>query len=110
MSKDSRAGGKFTGSHSTCIPAAALVAYIAHRCAEVTKIQLGFIQSGLRPAGGNRRVKIIDDGRSLLLGVRDNIAHQELRIYVSDLPRAKQAIIEGIQGVKIKVELKDVPH
>jgi hypothetical protein len=110
MSKNKRAGGKFCESHTTCITTAAKVADIAHACPHVTKINLGFITAGLRSAGGHRRVKIVDDGKSLLLGVRDSTSHQELRIYVSDLPAAKLAIVTGIRAKGIKVEFKDVPH
>ena len=110
MPKHSRAGGKFTGTHGTCIPGAALVADIAARCDSVTRIRLGYICSGLSSAKGMCRVKILDDGHSLLLKVRDNTAIQELRIYVSNIKAAKDAIIQGINALKFSVEHGELPH
>ncbi len=95
MSKHSRNGGKFSGSHTTCIPAAGVIADIAHECAYVTKISVGFIKSGLPTAKGLRRVKMTTSEGSLLLSVRDNISMQELRVYASDVERAKHVIATG---------------
>lgn len=107
MSKDSRAGGKFCGSHTTLIPAAAIVADIASASPHVTKISLGFIKAGLRSVSGKRRVKIADDGKSILLSVRDTASHQELRIFASNLEGAKQAIAKGVHGAGIVVVHRD---
>ncbi len=107
MSKDSRSGGKFCGSHTTLIPAAAIVADIADTSLFVTKISLGFIKAGLKSVNGNRRVKIADDGKSLLLSVRDNASHQELRIFVSDLPKAKLALAKGVRNAGIAISFKE---
>ncbi len=95
MSKHSRNGGKFSGSHTTCIPAAVIIADIADGSAYVTKISVGFIKSGLPNTKGQRRVKITIGEGSLLLSVRDNISIQELRIYASDVDGAKQVIATG---------------
>ncbi len=105
MSKYSRSGGKFTGSHTTCIPSAARVADVAVKCDVVTKVALGFIKAGLKSAHGKRRVKITDEGRSLLLSVRDNASHQELRVFASDVCRAQQILKQEIQELGIAVEL-----
>lgn len=110
MSKHSRAGGKFTRTHNHCIPSAGLVADIANRCEHVVRIRLGFITAKCKSAGGFCRVKIFDDGKSLLLRIRDNAMIQELRIYVTDIKAAKAAIIEGIKGLKIAVEEGELPH
>jgi hypothetical protein len=103
MSKHSRSGGKFTGSHTTCIPAASVVVDIANKCEYVTKIALGYIKAGLKSVGGNRRAKITDDGKSILISVRDNTSHQELRIFVSNLTKAKLILTEEIQATGIQV-------
>ncbi len=95
MSKDSRSGGKYSGNHTTLIPAAAIVCDIAHACPSVTKISPGFIKAGLHSAHGNRRVKITDSEGSILLSVRDNTSHQEVRVYTSDMQAAKLAIARG---------------
>lgn len=110
MSKDTRAGGKFCRSHTTCIHAATIVADIAHECEHVTKVSLGHITASRKSSGGIRRVKIIDDGRSLLLGVRDSASYQELRVYATNLSAAKDSIAKGVLGAGIKVEFMDVPH
>ena len=93
--KNTRMGGKFGGGHTTVVPAAATIADIADECAYVTKISVGFIKSGLKPTKGLRRIKITATEGSLLIAVRDNISHQELRIYTSDVEKAKHAIASG---------------
>jgi hypothetical protein len=108
MSKHSRNGGKFTGSHTTCIPASAVVADIAEQSAYVTKIALGYIKAGLKPLRGERRVKMTDDGKSLLLQVRDNTSHQELRIFTTDQLKAKKALVEGIHKTGMKISSRNI--
>ena len=108
--KDTRAGGKFCRSHGTCVHAATIVADIADRCKDVTKIRLGYITSGTGSAGGLRRVKITVERKSLLLEVRDNTSIQEIWVYVSDLEAAKSALINGILAKGFGVSFKNVPH
>lgn len=108
--KGARLGGKFTTSHTTVVPAAALVADIAHRCEAVTKISLGFIKSGLPSAKGRRSVKMRRDGPSLLLGIRDNISHQELRVYATDLKKAEEHIAAGAMKAGLVVISAETPQ
>lgn len=105
MSKYSRSGGKFTGSHTTCIPTAARIADIAVKSHVVTKVAIGFIKAGLKSAHGNRRVKITREEKSLLVSVRDNTSHQELRIFSSDLSSAQGFLGEQIKELGISVQL-----
>ena len=102
--KNARAGGKFTGNHTSLTPAAAVVADIADKCEYVTKISPGFIKSGLRSAGGKRRVKITEKGAGFMISVRGNISHQELHIYADDVAAAKEYLIKEIkkEGFLIK--------
>ncbi len=93
--KNTRAGGKYGGSHTTVVPAAGIIADIAHACPFVTKISVGFIKSGLRTTKGLRRIKITADAGSLLVSVRDNISHQELRIYTNDTLSTKHTVASG---------------
>jgi hypothetical protein len=101
--KNTRAGGKFGGGHTTVVPAAGVIADIAEGCVYVTKISVGFIKSGLKPTKGLRRIKITPSEGSLLIAVRDNISHQELRIYTSDVEKAKRAIASGahVEGFEV---------
>ncbi len=101
--KHSRSGGKFNGNHTTLIPAACCVADIAESCTAVTKISPGFIKAGLKSVNGIRRVKITDDKLCLLLSVRDNTSHQEIRIYVNDIQAAKRTIIKGAKSAGLNV-------
>jgi len=90
--KNSRSGGKFSGKHTTLIPAASVVADIAHNCELVTKISPGFIKSGLRSARGKRLVKITNIGSGLQLAVRDNTSHQLVIVYTKDTKKAQEKI------------------
>lgn len=101
--KTGRAGGKYGGGHTTVVPAAGVIADIAHACSYVTKISPGFIKGGLPSAKGQKRIKIADDGNSLLLSIRDNISHQELRVYASDIERARTHIADEAVKAGFKV-------
>lgn len=103
--KDSRAGGKYTGNHTTLIPAAALICDIAHVCSAVTRISPGFIKSGLRSVSGKRRIKITEREGSLLLSIRDNTSHQEVHVYATDVQAAKLAIARGAQQEHMLINL-----
>lgn len=103
MSKDSRSGGKFSGNHTTLIPAASIVADIAHSCPFVTNISPGFIKAGLRSVNGQRRVKISDDGSSILLSVRDNTSHQEIHVHSKDMQATKLTIARGVRNAGLHV-------
>ncbi len=94
--KDSRSGAKFSGNHTTLIPAAAIIADLAHACPYSTNISPGFIKAGLPSVNGNRRVKIIDieDG-NILLAIRDNTSHQEITIYTRNAHETKLRIAKG---------------
>jgi len=81
-----RAGGKYTGSHTTVIPAAATVCDIVNGCPHVTKISLGFITANLTSLRGKKRVKMSPyENGSMLLRVRDNTAIQEVRVFSENI-------------------------
>lgn len=104
MSKDSRKGGKFTGNHTTLIPAAAIICDIADACTSVTKITPGFMKAGLKSVGGQRRVKITSKGNgAILLSIRDNASHQEVHVYASDIQAAKLAIARGARNEGLRI-------
>ncbi len=95
--KHARSGGKYGGSHTTLIPAALTICDAAARCPHVTKISPGYIKAGLPPASGQRRVKITSDGAAILLAIRDNTSHQEVRVYASDHQEAKLALAKAVR-------------
>lgn len=97
MSKHARSGGKYGGDHTTLIPAAIVICDAADRCPHVTKISPGFIKAGLRSVNGQRRVKITGDGGAILLSIRDNTSHQEVRIYTTDHQAAKLALARAVR-------------
>jgi len=103
MSKHSRSGGKYTGNHTTLIPAASIVCDIAAACPSVTKITPGYIKAGLKSANGHRRVKITEKGNAIMLSVRDNASHQEVYVYASDVKSAKLAIAQGAKDKGLNV-------
>ena len=104
--KYSRSGGKFSGNHTTLIPAAAIVADIAHHCPWVTNISPGFIKAGLKSVSGHRRVKISDDGSSILLSVRDNTSHQEIHVHSRDMQKTKLAIAQGARDAGLNIAFR----
>jgi hypothetical protein len=106
--KNTRSGGKFSGNHTTLIPAACTVADVAHACPHVTKISPGFIKAGLRSVKGQRRVKITDDGRSILLAIRDNASQQEIRIFTNNIQEAKLAIAQGTRNNGLAISFKNI--
>jgi len=106
MSKDSRSGGKFSGNHTTLISAAAIVADIAHSCPFVTNISPGFIKVGLKSVSGRRRVKITDDGASILLSVRDNTSHQEVHVHSKNMQATKLRIARGVREAGLNLAFR----
>ncbi len=107
--KNNRSGGKFSGSHTTVIPAAALIADISNDLPEVTKIALGFIKAGLASVGGQRRVKITKREGNILLSIRDNASHQELIVYSSNIQASSLGIARAARdaGLHISFGKKD---
>lgn len=108
--KISRAGGKYTGNHTTLIPLATSACDIANMCPAVTKISPGFIKAGLGSTG-KRRVKISEQNGYLLLSVRDTSAHQEVHVYATDVAVATESIVRGLSHIGIAVTYpKDSPN
>lgn len=105
--KYSRSGGKYSGNHTTLIPAAAIACDVANACPSVTRISPGFIKAGLRSVQGQRRVKITERENALLLSIRDNTSHQEVWIYGSDRKAAKRAIARGVRKANFHVTFGD---
>lgn len=87
MSKNSRNGGKFSGNHTSLIPAAALLSDYLSKCSSIKKISPGVIKAGLSPLRGKRRVKLSHKSPAILLSVRDNTSQQEVYLYSDDLER-----------------------
>lgn len=107
--KISRSGGKFNGSHTTLTTTAAVIAEIAHDCDTVYKISIGIIESGLRPAGGQKRIKITQDGHHLLVKVRGNITEQQLYVYSKNVAETVSYVAEKAKAAGFLVKLPDKP-
>ncbi len=103
MSKDSRSGKKYGGSHTSLIPAATLVCDLVHKIPSVTKISPGFIKAGLRSVNGQRRVKITCDKTHILLSIRDNASHQEVRVYANDVEATADLIATEVKKIGLAV-------
>lgn len=104
MSKYSRSGGKFTGNHTTLIPLASIACDIASAIPLVTKITPGFITSGKGSGRSNRRVKFTDENtHCILLSVKDNGTHQEVRVYVTDIQEARTTIARRLRDASIEI-------
>ena len=101
--KYSRSGGKFSGNHTTFIPAACVVADIASACPFVFNISPGFIKAGLKSVSGDRRVKITAVGAMLLLAVRDNASHQEIHVYSENMQATSLAIAKGSRNAGLGI-------
>lgn len=109
MAKHSRAGGKFR-NHTTLIPAAALIADIAHTSASVYRICPGFIKAGLKSVSGNKRVKITHKDKYILLAVRDTTSQQEVHVYVTDGKKAMSDIVRGVEPMNFAVTIVETHH
>jgi len=105
MSKDSRSGGKFSG-HTTLVPAAVLVADIANKSAHVYRICPGYIKAGLKSVSGHKRVKITNEGKYILLAVRDNVTQQEVHVYAKDSQQAMLDIAKGARDAGLTIAFK----
>lgn len=74
-------GGKFTGSHTTVIPAAEKLLRIVEKMPEVKKIVLGVIKNVKCTPG----VKVVEESPGfLLVTIRGNSSIQQIRIYLDD--------------------------
>lgn len=104
--KYSRAGGKFTGNHTTLAPLACQVCDLANKLPVVTSISPGLLKPGLKSVNGNRRVQIREDNGGILLTVRDNTSLQEVRIYTKDVHEVRLGIIRWCLKEKIKFVTK----
>lgn len=104
MSKDSRSGGKYTGNHTTLIPAAVIACDIANALSQVIKISPGFISAGTGHGCGRKRVKFTDESKScILLKVGDNTSHQEVRVYVNNIQVARTALARRLRDADIAI-------
>lgn len=102
--KSSRSGGKYSGSHTTVIPAANDIVDIAHEQDEVTKIAIGFIKTGLSPSKTGARVKIgFGENGHVLLQIRGNTSQQEIHVFTKDPQTTKLAVARGARNQNIQV-------
>lgn len=101
--KGHRSGGKFGGSHTSFIPLAEVLVDIVAGYQNVIKISAGFIKAGLPSVSGQRRVKLADIQGGILLSIRDNTSHQEVRVYTSDISETKRTMSQMIRERRIRL-------
>ncbi len=107
--KNHRSGGKYGPSHTTVIPAAAILTDIAERQPEVSKISLGFIKAGLPSIEGKFRAKITERPGNLLVSVRDNTSMQELTLYTPEPAKTKRTLYRAAKKDGIEVSFVKPP-
>lgn len=101
--KNHRASGKVTGSHTTVINLAGQVVDILEICPFVSKISLGFIEAKMGHANG-RRVKLTRNGNCILLAVRETMSGQEVRAYPTrNLQETMLAISRALRNADIAI-------
>ncbi|MFA7193838.1 MAG: DUF2103 domain-containing protein [Candidatus Paceibacterota bacterium] len=98
MSKNSRNGGKFSGNHTSLIPAGILVCDYLSKCSSVSKISPGIIKAGLPSLRGKRRIKVSQKHPAVLLSIRDNASQQEIYLYSNNFERT----LKTLQNFSIK--------
>ena len=105
--KSSRSGGKYTGSHTTIIPAAAEVTDFIHKRPEVTRISIGYIKTGLAHSRGGIHIKIgYGYNRCILLQIRGNNTQQEIRVWTNEAHSTKLAIAQKMRNQKINISFE----
>jgi hypothetical protein len=82
---------KTTGSHSTAIAVVDALLVPLHTQKEVTKIALGIIKPGLRPAPIRIKLKRLN-GITIQAKVRGANAVQEIKIYSTDLALTEKSM------------------
>lgn len=102
-SRCKRSGGKFGGDHTTFIPAAAIAADVACSCQYVTTVSSGMIESPRTKSGKRRHLKIIDTNWGILLSATDGAAHQEVRVYTTNVPASKLHIARGVRNEQLTI-------
>ena len=107
MKKGHRAGGKFSGKHTTLTEAAAILADVAEQQVDVRKISLGYISPSLSSVGGKRRAKVKKRMGNLLVSVRDNTSRQEIVIYTDNAQKTMRALYRGGLEEGIEVSFVD---
>ena len=85
-----KAGKKFSKSHTTIIDAAIPIINQLEKQPEVTKIVLGIIKAGLRPAPQRTKITPIQNG--LKLQIRGTNSVQTIFVYSIDASKIKQII------------------
>lgn len=100
-----RDGGKFIGSHTTVLDTTGLIADIAAKRPEVTKINVSVMAMGKGVAGGQRRLKFSDAGpTTILVTVRQSRSVQELWIHSTDVRVTKLALARAARDRRIAIK------
>lgn len=107
MSRPHRSGGKlFGGDHTTLIPYATSVVKVVESCPLVTGISIGFIRTGLKVTR-EQRVRISQEGSSILLFVRGTTSCQQIRVYSQNIQETQLAIARGARNEGLHICFKE---
>ena len=98
---------KIRGSHSTFTDFATEVVSIIEKLDEVEGISAGIMKPVKGGAGGRKTVKIAEYQGGLVLTVRQVRSIQELRIFASDIPKARLAIARALRDRVIPITFKN---
>jgi hypothetical protein len=103
--KNTRNGGKYTGSHTTIIEEAKRVCDIIEGIADVNKISLGIIKTKLPKLKGQGRVKITNepDRGSIKLFIRGNLTGQDIFVYSSDSEKTATNLAKKLRDHQINI-------
>lgn len=82
---------KTTRSHTTAIPAVEHLLKSLNRWDDVSKVSLGVIKAGLRPATHRIKINVLND-KVLLMKVRGIRSVQEVRVYSNDSATVEKRI------------------
>jgi len=105
--KSNRSGGKYTGSHTTIIPAAARVTDFLNKRNEVTKINNGHMKGGLKTPKQGCHVKIgYGDNGCILFQIRGNTSKQEIRVWSKNIQSTKLALAKELRKQKVNISFE----
>jgi hypothetical protein len=103
LTKQSRAGGKFGGDHTTFLDKAVVLADVAVTFPEVTRVSPGFIRMGTGTSSGASRVKFMRMHGGIFMKVRQGQSVQEVRVITHDPQSTMLALARAARNRGIEI-------